>query len=72
VNEHEQLAYLWKVIDQLHSAAQDATQGHSSSVALSGYVLQKTKEAMKNVPYPGEPPEAIWEEETQPDDNAKD
>lgn len=59
MTEREQLQYLWKVLDQLHSTALGVTRGHLSSDGLPGYVLRKTQEAMQAVPYPGEPPESL-------------
>lgn len=72
MTEHEQLAYLWKIINQLHTAAQDVKLEHLDIVGLPNYVLRRTNEAMQVVPYPGEPPEDIWEDDTRPHDYPKD
>jgi hypothetical protein len=46
---------LWKILDQLHTAAQDAQHKLFTLEGLHDYVLKKTTEARAAVPYPGEP-----------------
>lgn len=51
----QQTRLLWQSIDKIHTAALDASQGIASHETASAYALRATTEAMKQVPYPGEP-----------------
>jgi hypothetical protein len=62
VTEREQLQLLWKIIDQMDTAASDIkTEGNG---LLKKYIRRKAAEARLWVRYPGEPPDL---EERTPD-----
>jgi hypothetical protein len=71
VTEREQLQYLCRILDELDTAAQSVRRGHFYERSLPDYITRKVRQAMGTVPYPGELPDELWEEETRPDDTRK-
>lgn len=60
-DEKISLQKLWKIIDQISTAARSVEQGRITQDGFVKYVADKCKDGLR-VPYPGNPPELTGEE----------